>query len=158
MAQHHTFFGKLFGWIGDLFHNANHTFLQTAIDVTQAVKDGLNSGIVDLVTGLIPGNIDNEIVTILRKNLPIILADEMLLQGINENSTEADVQALAKKIVDSFGGFSTDRKEEFYTSVAAKIYKLLKQVKDGQKVTFGEAASLAESMYQSWLQSQQAAA
>lgn len=151
MAKHHTFFGILFGWIGDLFHSANEGFLKAAVTITQAIKDALNSGVINFLTSIIPGDLDNKIVEILRKQVPILLADELLIQGINDASTEADIQALAVKVVDSFGGLSDARKEKFYTSVAAQIYIFLKQHEDGHHITFGEAASLVESAYRSWL-------
>lgn len=154
------FFKELFAfkfhWIGNLFHNAHKPFLQAAIDITNAVKTGLNSGLIDLATGIIPGTIDNTIVDILRKQVPVILADEMLLQSAGTPATEEDAQALAKKLIDSFGAMSDVRKEQLYTSVAAQIYIFLQQHSNGEKVTFGQAATLAESFYQDWLASQAA--
>lgn len=154
MSKHKTFFGKIFGWIGDLFHDANQSFLETAVTVTQTIKNVLSSPVVDIITGLIPSNVDNSIVSILRDKLPLIIADELLLrQFTSMPADEASAQAMAKKLVDSFGGLSDEKKEEFYTSVAAKIYILLQQAKSGVKVTFGQAAALVESAYQAWLAS-----
>ncbi len=155
MARHKTFFGKIFGWIGDLFHGANENFLKAAVDITQKVKEGLNSGAADLITSLIPGNIDNKIVEILKDKLPILLADELMIQSAGTPATEADAQALAKKLVDSFNGLPDEKKEKFYTSVAAEIYIFLQKHSSGEKVTFGEAAAMAESAYRSWLQLKQ---
>lgn len=155
MSKHKTILGKLFGWIGDLFHNANKDLLQVAIDVTNAAKAALNSGIVDIATALIPGHLDDNIVSALRLKLPVILADELLIKSAGTLSTEQDAKELAKKLVDSFGGLSDEGREEFYTSVAAKIYIFLQKHLHGEKVTFGEGASLAESMYQSWLKSKE---
>lgn len=158
MSKHKTFFGKIFGWIGDLFHSANEGFLKAAITVTEAVKNALNSGIVDFLTAIIPGDVDNKLVKILRAKVPVLLADELLIQGITDGSTEEEIQALAAKVVDSFGGLSEAKKEKLYTSLAAQIYIFLKKHQDKHHVTFGEAAALVESGYRSWLESKETAA
>lgn len=151
------FFSKLFAfkfaWIGKLFHNANHPFLEAAIGITNVVKLVLNSGVTDFITSLIPGNIDDKIVGILKEKVPIILADELLLQQVGFPATEDEAKALAVKLIDSFGKLSDAGKEELYTSVAARIYIFLQDHQHGEKVTFGEAAALAEGFYQEWLDS-----
>ena len=153
MAKHKTFFGKIFGWIGDIFNNAKQDLLQVAIDVTNEVKNALNSGITDFITKLIPGTVDDKIVQVLKDKLPILLADELLIQQAGKATTEADAQDIAEKLLDSFGGLSDEKKEKFFTSIAAEIYIFLMKHVHGEKVTFGEAASLAESMYQTYLES-----
>lgn len=155
MAKHKTFFGKIFGWIGDLFHSANEGFLKAAITITQTVKNALNSGVFDFITSLIPGDLDNKIVAILRAKVPILLADELMIQGIKEGASEEEIKALAVKVVDSFGGLSDAKKEQFYTSLAAQIYIFLKQHQNGEHITFGEGAALVESGYRSWQASQE---
>jgi hypothetical protein len=157
MAQD-SFFSKLFAfrfqWVAKLFHNSRKNFLQAAIDITNVVKTAVNSKIVDFITSVIPGTVDNSIVAILRDQVPKILADELLIQATGAPATEADAQALAQKLIDSFGSLSDVNKEKFFTSVAAKIYIFLQAHDNGQKVTFGEAATLAESFYQEWLADQ----
>lgn len=151
---HHTFFGKIFGWIGDLFHNANKDFLQIAIDITEAAKAGLLSGIADFISKLIPGDVDDKIVAFLKEKVPVLLADELMIQAAGLPATEEEAKALAIKLIDSFGGLSDIDKEQFYTSVAAKIYIFLKAHMNGEKVTFGEGAALAESFYRAWIKTQ----
>ena len=151
------FFSKLFAfkfaWFGKLFHNANHPFLQTAIDVTNAVKNALNSGFVDIATMVIPGSIDDKIVATLRQQVSILLADEMLIQSSGSPATEQEAEDLSKKLIDSFGLMTDIKKEELYTSVAARIYIFLQNHEHGEKVTFGEGATLVEGFYQDWLES-----
>jgi hypothetical protein len=157
MAKHHTFFGKVFGSLWDIikkpFDNANHPFLEIAINITNLVKDALNSGIVSTITTLIPGALDDKIVEILKEKLPILLADELLIQAAGTPTNQTDAEALAKQLVDSFGGLADDRKERFYTSLAADIYIFLQQHEHGEKVTFGEAAAFVEVAYKAYLQS-----
>lgn len=155
MAKHKTFFGKIFGGFWDtvksVFKKADHTLLEIAIKVTNTVKDALNSGFVDIITKLIPGDIDNKFVDLLKLEVPKILAAELLLKALPEATTETDAQAIGKQLLDAFGGLSDTDKEEFYTSVAAKIFIFINAHKNGEKVTFGQAAQLVEGAYQEWL-------
>lgn len=149
-----SFISKLFAfkfvWIGKLFKSANKHLLQVAIDVTNTVKAALNSGVVDIITGLIPGTVDNNIVALLRAQLPVILADELLLQSAPSITTQPEAQDLAKKLVDSFGLMSDTDKEQLYTSVAARIFIFLQAHKNEQKITFGQGAALVEGFYEDW--------
>jgi hypothetical protein len=155
MSFLHDLFAFKFKWFANLFHNAKKPFLQAAIDITNVVKNSLNSGVVDFITSLIPGTVDNTIVEVLRKQVPVILADELLVQSAGFPATEEEAKALATKLIDSFGALSDVRKEQLYTSVAAQIYIFLQAHVHGEKVTFGQAAVLAEAFYQDWLASQQ---
>lgn len=159
---HKTFLGKIFGPIGDAIKSffakawdeADHDILEFSVKVTEALKDGLQSGVVKAIVDNTHTDIDNNILAAVNAYMPKLLADELLLKDINETSTEADVQAIAKQIVDSFGGMSSDDKEQFYTNVSAKIYKLAIQIKNGEHITFGQAAMLVESAYKQWQKSQ----
>jgi hypothetical protein len=154
--KHQTFFGKIFGPIWDAikkkFEDANKPFLEIAVNLTNIVKDALNSGAVDLLTTVIPGVTDDNIVALLRKILPTILADLLLLKSEGLPATEQNAEYLAKLFLDSFGGLDDGRKERFYTELAAMIYMFL-QANEGKKVTFGAAAQLVETAYQAWLES-----
>lgn len=150
MTQHKTFFGRL---IYHLF--GGKPFLQAAIDITNVVKTALNSGLVDLITNIIPGTVDNSIVAVLRQQVPILLADELMVQAAGAPATEAEAQALSVKLIDSFGKLSDAKKEELYSTVAAQIFIFLKAHDSGEKITFGEAVTAAEGFYQDWLASQQ---
>lgn len=158
MARKHlTFFGKTFGWLWDQIKTAftagDGHFLEVAINFTNRVKDALNSKAVDFITSLIPGDLDDKIVEILKAQVPIILADELMVQAAGAPATEEEGQALAAKLVDSFGGLSDINKEKFYTSIAAKIYIFLHDHAHGEKVTFGQAARFVETAYEAWLAS-----
>lgn len=150
MSTHKTFFGKLFGWIGDLFHNADKDLLQVAVDVTNKVKDFVNSSAAAVLTSVIPTTIDDTLLSVLKEKLPFILADELAIQSLDTDSTEEQAKETAQQILNSFGGLSDIKKEEFYTSVAARLYIEIQAIKAGKKVTFGEAAALVESFYQQY--------
>jgi hypothetical protein len=159
MSTHKTFFGKLlagdfngaFGdlkaWLKGIWKDADHNVLKTAIQVTTAVKDALESKLVTSIIAFTTTKIDDDVSAFLHKNIVVLLADELLIQGITPDSTEEEVQAVAQKIVDSFGGMADKDKQQLFTSVAANAYRLWQDVKQGKHITFGAAAALVEGAY-----------
>lgn len=164
MKTHKTFFGRIFGSAWDsikaffdkIFEEANHELLEAAIITTQALKAALQSGVVTAFVKMTPTKVDDTLLEIANKNLPKILASEILLKSLNPSNTEADNQAIIKQIVDQFGGLSDAGKEELFTSIAAKIYVLFQQIKSGKKVTFGKASVLVETAWEEYASNQAA--
>lgn len=160
---HKTFFGKIFGSAWDsiksffnkIFEEANHDFLEASILITQGLKVALQTGAVKDFVSLTPTKIDDDLLNIANENLPKILASEILLKSLNPDNSDADNQAVIKKIVDTFGGLSDAGREELFTHIAAKIYVLFQQIKSGKKVTFGQAALLVESAWEEFQASHQ---
>lgn len=159
--KHKTFFGKIFGSAWDsikgffnkLFKEADHDLLQTAIIITEGLKAALQTGVIRTFVQLTPTKVDDNLLQIANDNLPKLLASEQLLQVLKTGATEADAEVILTTIVDNFGGLSDKGKEELYTSIAAKFYVLVMEIKNGKKITFGKAALLIESAweeYQQW--------
>lgn len=147
-----SFFSKLFAfkfhWVAKLFHASRQEFVQASVDITTVINNGLKNKLVDFITALIPGSVDNTIVDVLRKEVPLILAEELLIQDVGTVATQQDAEVLASKMIDVFGGLKDEKKQQLFTSVAARIYIFLKDHSNGEKVTFGEAAVLVEAFYQ----------
>jgi hypothetical protein len=158
--EHKTFFGRTFGVVWDgiksifekAYEEADHVLLEAAILITNTAKDALKSGIVNIVVKATPTQLDDKLLEAVNKQLPKILAGELFLKGINDNSTEEEIQSVLKQVLDEFGGLPDEKKEKFYTSVAAEIYIFFEQTENGKKITFGKAAQLAESAFQEWLE------
>ena len=159
--QHKTFFGKTIGTVWDSisgffkkqWDDADHNALEAVIKITNVLKIACQSQTATFLTDLTKTDLDNEALAIANKWLPVVLADELMLQGINSASTQDEVQAVFGKVLDSFGKFTSDQKEKFYTSVAATMYKVYQEIKSGQKITFGQAASLVEKAFEEWIAS-----
>lgn len=161
MSEHKTFFGKLlhgefesaFGdlkrWLKDIWEKANHDIIDLAITLTELTKVTLNSGAVDQFITFTKTTVDNDVAAFLRSKVVIISADLLLIKGVKDSKNEAELQDVAKQIVDSFGGLSDEQKEMFYTSLAAKLYIEYQKIKAGEKITFGEAAALVEGAFKS---------
>lgn len=148
-----SFLNRIWLSVKKLFFNIDKNLLNASIKITQVVKLCVNSGIPDIIASLTPTGLDDNILVLAKKNLPIILADQILLQGITDTSTEAEIQVVFQKVVDSFGKMNDNQKEKFYTSVASELLKMFQYVKSGKKLTFGQAAIFAEEAYQAWLNS-----
>lgn len=155
MAYHKTWFGHIFGTAWDAVKSvfSGQSLQDIAIKITELVKNALNTKAADFILNLIPGHLDDDIANILKQNLPIILADELLVKASGLPATQEQGAALATKLIDSFGGLTDKQKERFFTSFAAEIFIFLQNHK-GQKITWGEAASEVQTAYKLWLASQ----
>lgn len=158
--HHKTLFGQIFGSIWDFikapFENANHNLLEILVTVTNKVKDALNSGAVDFLTSVIPTDIDDKLVALIRGKLPKIVATEILLKSFDDTDmTEEESKETAQKILDVWGGLNDADKAEFYTTLGSKLYIFIQEHQHGEKVTFGEAAAFIESAWKAWQKSQE---
>lgn len=142
-------------WFKSEYEKADHDLLTVAYEVTNAVKDALNSGSADLIADITPTKLDNTLLAVAREKLPLIMAAELALKDITPATTDDEAKAIAQQIADSFGGIPDERKGQFYTSVFANLYKTLIDVRNGQKITFGLAASFAETTWHSYQLSKQ---
>ncbi len=155
--DHHTLFGKVFGWFGDWIHDlvagSNKDILEAVIKVTEGIKEVINNPLFDIEAALTKSGWDDKLLASVRPQLNVIMSDELLLQGITADTTQEEANATAQKIAESFGALPEDKKAKFYTSVGAQLYQLVLQAKSGKTVTFGQAASVIEYAYQAYLSS-----
>lgn len=153
--QPKTFFGLLLknawnsirGFFKRLFEDADHNLLEFAISLTTIAKNALQSKALDLLTGLTSTKVDDAILKLAREKVLLLLAAELIVHGLDAASTKEDVEAVATKITDVFEGLSDKDKGKLYTSLAAELYILFMDVKNGKTVTFGSAAALVEAAY-----------
>lgn len=155
--QHKSFFGKIFGnawdFIKAAFDKADGKLLETVITVTNTIKGLADSPLADIITAITPTTLDDKAVAMLRAKLPSILAAELLIKACDEDSTAEDIAAVGIQITKAFGILSDERKAKFYTTIAAEIFIFLNLHKNGEKVTFGQAATFVETAYMAYLNS-----
>lgn len=153
---HKTFFGKTIGVAFDAVRKViknlfgKKGLLEAAVVVTNSVKVALENPITELLVSISPTGIDDKLLKIANEWVPKILAEELLLQKINEVETEEEVKEIFIKIINTFGTLTDQDKEQLYTTLAAKLYIVYEQVREGKKVTFGQAAKLVEEAFQAW--------
>lgn len=161
MREHKTFLGKTIGVAFDAFKGifvraydaADHDLFGAIITVTNVVKNALNSSVANLLVNLTKTDVDNQVLKIANDWLAKILADELMLKGLTNASTPEEVQATFEKVFETFGTLTPEKKEKFYTSIAAELLMIAEEIKSGKKITFGEAAKDVEIAYQAWLAS-----
>jgi hypothetical protein len=112
-----------------------------AISVVQQIKTVVDSPVADVVTAMIPGQLDDQIKTILRNLLPKLILELSLVQSVTDiEDQNAQLQAILEKLKLS----SDDVKNAFYHSLASLI---LEKLSDG-KLSWPDAVAISEYYYQ----------
>jgi hypothetical protein len=143
-----TFLQKV--WLGiekafKKLDNTSQKLVPVAIEVTNAVKTIIEKGtftgqLVDTLTDLIPGELDDKIVGLGRQHLPMLLIKLTLVDQINQKGTLEEKCQLA---IEQVRLFDDDQKELFYDGLAKK---LLQYLSDG-KLTWNEVGYLVKWWY-----------
>ncbi len=109
-----TFFKKIFNGLTPIAKEAIHI----GVIITENLKKFVESGTADVLTSIIPGDLDDKIKERLRKELPVILVKLKLAEQCS-NETEPDKLVLcAIKVLQSIEG---DFKKDFYDALAVQI-------------------------------------
>ncbi len=101
MAKHKTVFGKMFGWVGDLFDKLPKTekgAIHIGVGIVENIKNVVDTKAVDLLTLIVPGELDDKIKDILRKRLPAILTGLKLAKSCEGNE---DINILIECAIDA---------------------------------------------------------
>lgn len=131
------FFKKMFASINE----EAKILIPAVIAVTNKWKEFIDSPVADLLTAIIPGNLDDNIKNKLREKLPGVL-EKLQLAYVIANISDPNEQL--KAILDILKLSSDEAKNAFYHEFS---YTFLEAVSDG-KVTMSEAKVLAEMVYQ----------
>jgi hypothetical protein len=139
---------KVINFIVELYHkvvgitlNAFREHADLAVSITERIKVILDSPIVDVITFIIPGDVDDNIVRNLRVILPIIFRKVALANNIiKENEFPTDIineVLIYLKDVDKY------KKSLFWILFSAELNRSLA---DG-KITLNEAIILSQLVY-----------
>jgi hypothetical protein len=114
---------------------------EAAVRVTSKIKQLVESPITDVITTLIPGDIDDKIAEKLREVLPIALTKIAILHGIlKENETNADVIG---DIISNLKEMNPNARIAFWVMFSGELNVALS---DG-KLQLAEAFILAQMAY-----------
>jgi hypothetical protein len=138
-----------FRWLKKLLKKVNRASFDAAIKITQGVKAFLNSPVGGLLVDVIPGDLDNRIVEIIKPQLTKILAAELLIHDLPADPTEEEIKAVVPKILNAFGYIPENRRGKFYSNVAAEIAVFV-EAHNGNEVGIGEALALIKELYEEW--------
>jgi hypothetical protein len=132
------------GWVKGIFGNSLVWLKknsQIAVNVTQKLKEIIESPVADLVTALIPGELDNKIKDLLRKIVPEVAIKVGIAHNILQASEEPN-EAIAK-IVEYLKTLPKEGRAAFWIQFAGELNFVLA---DGE-ITFPEAVALSQLVY-----------
>jgi hypothetical protein len=139
-----TFLTKIWAEIKDLF-SGMPADLQIAIHVgvvvTENIKNFVDSPAADVLTALIPGDVDDELKDLLRAKLPTILAELKLADSCGSLTDPAQITACAIKVLQGLDG---DVQSAFLHNLSV----LIAQVAANGKLTWADGVYLLQWYYQ----------
>jgi hypothetical protein len=139
-----SFLSKIWAEIKALFDGIPSE-LKTAIHigvlVTENIKNFVDSPTADVLTAIIPGDIDDEIKNWLRAKLPEILTELKLADSCSQLTDPSAITACAIKVLQ---GLDADVQSPFFHSLSV----LVAQIAADGKLTWSDGVYLLEWYYQ----------
>ncbi len=139
-----SFLSKIWHSIKSLFESIPaelKTAIHIGVLVTEAVKTFVDSPEADILTAIIPGNIDDKIKDWLRTKLPAILTELKLADSCGSLTDPAEITACAVKVLQGLDG---DIKSAFLHNLSI----LVAQVAADGKLTWSDGVYILEWYYQ----------
>lgn len=116
-------------------------FAIVAVNVTSKLKSIVESETLDIAVDLIPGNIDNIVLSKIRLVLPLVIKKVSLAAGILEDA-DSNSDAI-KKLILHLKSLNPEGRKAFWVMFAAELNIALS---DG-KLSFAEAVILTQMVY-----------
>jgi hypothetical protein len=139
-----TFIAKISDGIKYLFNNFPDdlkTAIHIAVQVTENIKNFVDSPAADILTGIIPGEVDDEIKNLLRTKLPAILTELKLADSCTGLTDPQQITQCAVKVIQELDG---DIKSVFLHNLSIFIART---VSNG-KLTWTDGVTILEWYYQ----------
>jgi hypothetical protein len=141
------------GFFSRLFKNVKEHADVLAISVTQMVKTAIEGSVAGWLAGIIDqltkSNVAEDVLNLLKKLIPEVLAAELAIQGLPDNPTEADILAFENRILAAFS--VTDNKSKLYTVLASQIYGIIQKTINNTDGKFADWVNAVEEAYQDYL-------
>lgn len=121
------------------------TAIHIGVSVVDKMKTFVESPTADVLTAIIPGDLDDKIKEQLRKYLPRIVTEMKLAEQCTELTDPNEIVACAINTLQQIGGdwISDDAKKNFYDSLAV----LIAQVASDGKLTWDDAKAVIKWYY-----------
>ena len=139
-----SFLTKIWNEIKSLFDGIPSDLkvaIHIGVSVTGAVKGFVDSPEADILTALIPGDVDDKIKDLLRAKLPIILGELKLADSCGSLTDPAEITACAVKVLQGLDG---DIKSAFLHNLSI----LVAQVAADGKLAWSDGVYILEWYYQ----------
>jgi hypothetical protein len=115
--------------------------VQIGIIITENIKTIIDSPIADILTAIIPGDIDDKVKQALRVGIPVILAD---LKLTNQCSDLTDPQEITKCAIETLKTLDGDIRSAFLHNLSI----LIAQVAADGKLSWTDGVCILEWYYQ----------
>ncbi len=135
---------KIINWIMAIFNRTRVyvlKYVQPSVALVENLKTAMDSSLVDLLTAVIPGNLDDVIVAKMRQYLPIILQD---LKIAEKCASLTDPNEILKCALEALKTYDTKSQYVYLAGIAQKLTDALA---DG-KLSWSEIVSMVEYTYQ----------
>jgi hypothetical protein len=139
-----TFIEKIWADVKTLFENIPaelKTAIHIGVLVTENIKNFVDSPAADVLTAIIPGDIDDDIKNWLRAKLPTVLTELKLADSC---SSLTDPQQITTCAIQVLQGLDGDVKSAFLHNLSIFIA----QVASDGKLTWADGVSILEWYYQ----------
>lgn len=139
-----SFLSKIWGQIKALFDGIPadvKTAIHIGVTITQNIKNFVDSPVADVLTTIIPGDIDDEIKNWLRAKLPSILTELKLADSCSGLTDPSAITACAIKVLQGLDG---DVKSAFLHNLSI----LISQVAADGKLTWGDGVYILQWYYE----------
>lgn len=149
-----SIFSKIGSWLKKVFTSIERDVAPIAVAITEALQQSLKDGtagfIAKMVETIFPQvhGLPEQVVAILQKTVPKVLAAELALEGIPANPTEADILAFEQKVLGAFA--IADNKSKLYTTLASQIYGDIQTYIGGPSHKFADIVAMVEQAFQQY--------
>ena len=139
-----SFLTKLWSEIKSMFDGIPSELkvaIHIGVAVTEAVKTFVDSPAADVLTAIIPGDLDDELKDLLRAKLPGILAELKLADSCSGLTDPSQITACAIKVLQGIDG-------DVSSAFLLNLYLLVAQVAADGKLTWSDGVYILEWYYQ----------
>jgi hypothetical protein len=154
--------GRVWAWIKKAFTTVVKDLAPVAVTATELLKSAIDSGaanfLVKILDDLTHSHIPDDVVAVLNKALPKILAVELAITQLPDTPSEDDILAFEAKVMLAWGLY--DNKSRLYSTLAAQIYGILQatyQTTPDVPPTWAEWIKAVEAAWQDYLNDKQLA-
>ncbi|HEY9001645.1 MAG TPA: hypothetical protein VIM89_09860 [Mucilaginibacter sp.] len=115
--------------------------IHIGVEVTENIKTFVDSPAADILTAIIPGNIDDEVKNWLRAKLPTILTELKLADSCGQLTDPAEITKCAVQVLQGLDG---DIKSAFLHNLSI----LIAQVASDSKLTWSDGVYILQWYYE----------
>lgn len=139
-----SFFSRLWDHVKALFGGLPKDLkvaIHIGVSVVEGMKTVVDSPVADVITAIIPGDIDDKIKDVLRAKIPTILTEMKLADSCSGLTDPNEITACAIKVLQGLGG---DVKSAFLHNLSV----LIAQVAADGKLTWADGVYLLQWYYE----------